>query len=102
MKGTEAVKEAWVTVNRTLHSVRDTAKEHSEEYKHRLRIALKSPIQAMVDPRHRCEDCKRVLTLHDFHAYWDGSVELERTGAVPRCCVWCAEDDSTDRFLRNG
>jgi hypothetical protein len=59
----------------------------------RLMIALKSPVQRRIDTRHRCEDCGRVLVLGDFHSYWDGCVELERTGAVPRCCVDCAEKE---------
>ena len=62
----------------------------------RLKIALKSPIQQQLDPRHRCEECSGVLTLRDFQSYWDGDIELEMTGAVPRVCEDCAESVHSD------
>lgn len=66
-------------------------------------IANRSPIQAMVDARPRCEDCGSVLVDRDFRSYWDGQDPLKcpqqwtrdgvsfRDAITPRCCEKCAE-----------
>jgi hypothetical protein len=64
----------------------------------RLLIALKSPVQARVDTRPRCEDCGSVLTRRDFASYWDGMIDLINSHAVPRCCENCAEEMEAGRL----
>jgi hypothetical protein len=69
----------------------------------RLMIALKSPIQAKVDPRPRCEDCGDVLTLSDLRHYWDGpdpyvlGIIPKGESPIPRCCTDCAEGWGLER-----
>jgi hypothetical protein len=57
----------------------------------RLLIALKSPVQELVDTRARCEDCGNVLVDRDFLSYWDGQGDLLNY-ATPRSCVDCGEE----------
>ena len=60
-------------------------------------IALKSPVQKLIDPRPKCEDCGQVLVRRDFTSYWDGPGPYDRgclvpgSDITPRCCEDCAE-----------